>query len=126
MRSRQWSLEKGEVWRYREPGAYLALIRKARAALAEGRLVRIRWTDEPLDAEGFRREFVRALNRRIDLKVTNRPRGRRHGDDYQRGLIQDCMAARAAARRSGPVRVYQFNTELVRRRCGHLLSARDD
>ena len=45
---------------------------------------------------------------------------RKWSDDYQRALCQDAADVAFAARRG---RVYQFRTDLVRRRLGHLLVA---
>jgi len=69
---------------YQHVGVYL---RFAKAGLA-GAGVKIHWTDDRLTAEQFRREFVRALQRRITCKGKV-PRGRKWDDEYLIHLDQD-------------------------------------
>lgn len=104
---------------------YLALCRQVEAALAEGKRVRLRWTDwEGLDREGWRRAFLKVLDRRINLKAGPLPRWRKLDEAYQVGLRRDQQRLHAWLQQR--VRCYQFETDFARQRFGHLLPKRDD
>lgn len=81
---------------YPEPGKYLAAVRKAFAVTQSGGRVRMHWSCNGLDAEGFREDFRHALHRRINLKAAmlgEQPPedGRKHEPLYQTGLMRDCQ-----------------------------------
>jgi hypothetical protein len=61
-----------------------------------------------------------AINRRAGIPDVA---CRKQESDYQVGLYRDSWRLRDIARR---VRVYQFESQEVRRRCAHLLSSYDD
>lgn len=110
---------------YPAPGAYLRLIRDARAALAAGRLVRLSWNGESLDMESFEAEMQRALNRRINAK--GGVAYSRYNDPSRRGnaieFVRDRMRLGDVARR---ICVYQFESRAVRERFGDRLSSYGD
>lgn len=102
---------------------YLAWVREVRALLAAGTPVMTTWSGCPhRTPESFRAEFVAAVERRINDRAGGLPRGRKWDGDYAAAMRRD--AGRIADRRERRVRIYQFETAEVRRRCAHLLSDR--
>ena len=79
----------------------------------------------PTTAECVLREFERGLHERITARGCTQLRvpARRLSSAFQNALMRDANRLRAIARR---VRVYQFETDIVRRRCAHLLASRAD
>jgi len=111
-------------WRYQHVGAYLAAVRRAHAALAAGKRIRMWWGDwEGVDRAGFRKEFVAALHRRITRKVEPDPRGRKDSQEYRTGMLRDKYRLIDSARR---IRIYEFETDDCRRRFGDRLATRDE
>lgn len=118
-----------EPWRYSSKPDYVrpmvGVYREAFKVLHSGGMVRMeRWTGRTLDLAGFRAEFIRALNRRINAKVCDRPRGRKDCQEYQIALyrdsrrVRDCLARRVIVR--------QFETAEARQRFSHLLTTEND
>mgnify|MGYP001565119092 FL=1 len=114
----------GHMHDYPEPGKYLALCRKAFALTAQGIRVQLAWNSRPLDAAGWKRQFIQDLHFRINRKEGPYDVWRKQDPDYQVKLRrdQDRLHQKIRAR----VRVYQFETDDVRRRYGHLLDRYDD
>lgn len=108
------------VWRYEHVGDMLWAYRHTfeRLKADENARVRMFWSSEPLDLAGYRKEFVKALHRRITRKV-QAVATRKMSSDYETRSRRDKYRLRDISRR---IRVYQFETEEVRRRFGHLLS----
>lgn len=78
--------------RYKDPGDYLALCKRAFAVTSAGGLVRLYWNSDYLDLDGWRREFQGALNRRISGTAPSNHRGqpmRKLDALYQTGLVRD-------------------------------------
>lgn len=78
--------------RYREPKAYLDICKRAFDVTSRGGRVRLFWNGEPLDAQGWRAEFLKALHRRINGPDASNHRGgpkRKLCDLYQTGLVRD-------------------------------------
>ena len=78
--------------RYQFVGDYLAFCRKAFEVTGQGRHIQIHWAGQPLDATGWRAEFMKALNRRITGSKPLNHRGkpcRRLAPDYQVHQSQD-------------------------------------
>ncbi len=105
-------------WQYSYVHEYLALLKAAAQALAQGKKIRLRWNDDAMDAEQWQDERIRALDRRIALKG-GEPTGRKHSQQYQTALFRDCQRVRQALSR---VRVYQFETPEIAARYKHLLA----
>lgn len=108
---------------YRYIGEYLTACRGAFKAASEGRLIRLWWGGNGLNLDQWRREFIGALNRRINSKVSEPPAWRKLDGHYQTCLWRDARRVEKANRR---VRVYQFETAEARSRFSHLLATRDD
>lgn len=100
------------------PGAYAKFLRELRT-LPSHAPVRFSWS-HIVTAEMARREVRLALDRRINERG-GRPEANVEMDI---GLVRD--ARRLADMRLHRVRVYQFESELCRRRFGHLLARHDD
>jgi hypothetical protein len=110
---------------YPEHGrAYLRWVKKILAALDAGQLVRINWSGEPMNREQWRAEFLKVLNKRINLKAGPEPHWRKLDPDYQTRLMRDSRRLQDIAR--WRCRVYQFETEEARSRYGHRLARHDD
>ncbi len=105
-------------WQYTYVHEYLALLKTAAQALAQGKRIRLRWNGDAMDAEQWQRERIRALDRRIALKG-GEPAGRKYSQQYQVALFRDCQRVRQALSR---VRVYQFETPEIAARYKHLLA----
>ncbi len=105
-------------WQYAYIHEYLALLKAAARALAQGKRIQLRWNGDAMDAEEWQRERIRALDRRIALKG-GEPSGRKHSQQYQTALLRDCQRVRQALAR---VRVYQFETPEITARYKHLLA----
>lgn len=79
---------------YPEPGKYLAFARRCFDITEAGGSVRIFWNGEHLDYAGWRQEFRKALQARINLKARMLGElppetGRKHDPNYQAGLMRD-------------------------------------
>lgn len=110
-----------EPWRYRDPATYLNLVRCDRQALAEGKRVRLHWTDhDGMDATQFRAEFLAALDKRISLKAGPSPSWRKLDSLYQTELSRDWQAIEEKIRRR--VRLTYLGTPELRRRFAHLIT----
>lgn len=125
-------------WRYERVAEYLEWYRACTAALRAGRRVVISRFGDALDEAAFRRNFLRELDYRINMKAglchdgrpvvyrldrrrgTRRLQGRRWEDLYQTDLMRDQQDLHAILRIRLIVR--QFRTDIVRRRFSHLLS----
>jgi hypothetical protein len=86
--------------------------------------VRLEWGGREYDAEGWRRQFRKALDRRINLKAGPEPPWRKLDPDYQRQLERDCRAIRDNRQRR--IALHQIATPELKRRFGHLISRWDD
>ena len=107
---------------YKYVKEYLEILRKANEAFNNNIKVKLFWNDEPMDREGFRKEFLMALDRRINLKG-NVPITKKWDDTYQTHLLRDKRRLEDIGKR---ISVYQFETEIVRKRFSHLLSSYND
>ena len=107
---------------YPKHSEYLASCRKAFEITASGGTVKLFWDSSPLDAAGWKREFLRALHRRINAKEGPYDIWRKQMPDYQLCMARDRARLREIRRR---VRVYEFETPEMRKRFGHLLSGYD-
>lgn len=113
------------AWQYQHVHVMLAAYKRAFAALKAGGRVSMRRGEDPLDLTGFRQEFRRALDRRINLKASDgQPRGRRDCYAYDIAAWRDSRRIREILTR--PIRHYQFETAEARARFGHLLARYDD
>lgn len=110
--------------RYKYVHAYLSMCRQAFLHTACGGTVKLRWNSPALDAAGWKREFLSALDNRINDKGGIDQSGRRWDGDYQRALLQDSIDLQKNLRER--VRVYQWQTDIFRKRFPHLLSRYDD
>lgn len=113
-----------ERWQYRYAGEMLRFYRWAKAITAAGGRVRLSWAGSEYDAEGWRHQFLLALDRRITLKAGPLPSWRKLSDLYQTELRRDSQRIRD--NRQQRVALHQINTPELRRRFGHLISSRDD
>ncbi len=111
-------------WHYRNAGDYLTIIRRIRAALDAGRLVQLYWSGPQLDSAGWQREFHKALDERINLKVGQPLRWRKLAHTYQIELFRDQRKLREITLQR--IRHYQFATDEVHKRYGHRLARYDD
>jgi len=96
------------LWEYDHVHEYLEWCKKAFTGLKAdpNAYVKTNWAGPRLDFEGLRREFVKALNKRINLK-SGLVETRKWDSDYQRHLYRDQRIINDAARRcrhggSGP------------------------
>ncbi len=109
---------------YQHVGAYLALCRRALAFTNAGGRVRLFWNSDYLDLDGWRREFCRALHRRINAKAGGLPNGRRWQEPFQTELVRDCQWLREISASGWRLRaIPRFSTDIVQRRFGHLIHA---
>lgn len=111
-------------WTYRDAGLMLRFYRWAFAETTAGRRVQMSWCGRSLDADGWRREFRRALDHRINLKTGPYPSWRKLDDNYQRNLERDARAIRDRAQRRAAL--HQLSTPELRRRFEHLISPWND
>ena len=109
------------MWCYKNTKEIMSFYRSCFAALDRGQLVRIYWCNEPLDREGFKREFIKALHARINHKTPN-IRPRKADSDYQISLMRDKYRLQDIHKR---IRVYQFETKQITKKFGHLLADRN-
>ena len=112
------------AWKYRHVHDYLTWYRKARAHTEGGGTMQTNWAGPTLDADGFREEFRKALDNRINLKVGPYPTGRKYDSDYQAACWQDSNDLRAHLQRR--VRIYQWRTAECRARFSGLLARYDE
>ena len=99
---------------------YLAMCRRAEEAFRRGARVRFGY-GASMDRVEFWRAFRRALHRRITGPL---PAWRKLDPQYQIALRRDADRVRDRVERR--VRVYQFETQEITRRFGHLLARYDD
>ncbi len=111
-------------WHYRNAGDYLAIVRRIRAALDAGTLVQLSWSGPQLNQEGWQREFHKALDERINLKVGQPLHWRKLAHTYQIELFRDQRKLREIMLQR--IRHYQFATDEVHKRYGHRLAPYDD
>lgn len=114
-----------QPWRYADgdTAAYLRWVRCCREAFETQDRVVTRRAGHALTKAEWTAEFRRALDRRINLKVGPEPLWRNLDPDYQMRLYRDRGWLEEIGRGR---RVYQFDTELMRQRFGHLLASRSD
>lgn len=117
-------LNTAPAWKYDHVGDYLTVIKKGLARCKGGDRVRMDWAGEPLDLGGFRQEFIKALHRRISLKVEQPPKMRKLNQNHQAALRRDQGRIRDIVRIR--LRVYQFETKEAKARYSHLLASHDD
>lgn len=115
-------------WTYRHVSAMLAFYRWAFAETAGGREIALsragQYEGRGYDAEGWRREFRRALDERINLKAAPPPPWRKLDGLYQTELRRDCQRIRDNRQRR--IALHQITTPELRRRFGHLIMAWED
>lgn len=111
-------------WQYAHVSKMLRFYRWAFAETTAGRTIQIDWAGQPLDAAGWRREFQRALDRRINLKAGPPPPWRKLDDLYQTNLERDCRAIRD--NRQQRIALHWLGTPELRERFGHLIEEYDD
>ncbi len=108
---------------YQHVGDYLAMCRRALAFTNAGGRVRLFWNSDYLDLAGWRREFRRALHRRINAKAGGLPIGRRWCEPFQTELIRDCRWLREMSASGWRLRaIPRFGTDIVQRQFGHRLN----
>lgn len=111
-------------WTYQHAGPMVEAYRKAFAHLrSPGATIKMNWAATPIDMNGFRREFVEALHRRINLKQAPTPKWRKLSERSQVAMRRDKHRLEDMHRR---IRVYQFETDECRRRFGDRLARYDD
>lgn len=106
-------------WNYREPGKYLQPIRKGFEHCKAGGRVSIRWSDGGMSLAEYRRDFVRAMHRRINGKTGQLPGWRKLEPEYQTSLVRDSRAIRDRLTRR--IRMQRLETPEARQRFGHLI-----
>lgn len=109
---------------YPDPAGYVALWRKVKALPDHAYVPEADRFGLPAQAKLLKNNFTRALHSRINLRGKINMGGRRYSRDYEGALFQDRMDLRDKLQRR--VRVYQFRTDIVRRRFGHLLDDRNE
>ena len=116
---------KQQPWRYADgnTAAYLRWVRSCREAFHTQDRVLTQRAGRVQTKDEWTSDFRRALDRRINLKVGPEPLWRNLDPDYQMRLYRDRGWLEEIGRNR---RVYQFDTELMRRRFGHLLARRGD
>lgn len=102
------------------PGAYAAAWRAVAALPPDARVKEPGWAGGVISAAEMRRKMRVALDRRINI------RGGMEADNepIPIELVRDANRVDDIVLRR--VRVYQFESELVRSKFGHLLASRDD
>jgi hypothetical protein len=122
-----------KLWDYKHVDGYLRWAKAAFAFAKAGGRVRLHRWDEPIGLDEFRREFRRALNKRINLKGGrdlrsvlnhNGRRARKFDQDYETSFYRDQRRVRDIILTR--LRVYQFETREVRARFGHLLASHEE
>ena len=128
---------------YRYVGTYLAFVREANRITAEGATFKISWCGPRLDATAWRREFIAALNGRINSKGGLVKRGKKDCSDFICAAWRDQRAIRemtigipcAGSKGTGcslksphrhKIRHYQLQTNAARKRFKHLLASYED
>lgn len=106
------------MWKYKYVKEYMELNRRAKQAFADGMTIKLSWHGDSLDAEGYKKEFIKALNERINLKVGT-IKTKKWDNDYQVRLKRDQRRLEDIKNR---IRVYQFETCIVSGKFGHLLT----
>ena len=107
------------------PGWYLKNCREAFRITREGGMFLFgKWPQRRMNAETWRREFLGALDRRINAKGGLWDIGRKKDPDYQTDLRRDADDLRRHLR--DRVRIYQFRTPDFRRRFAHHLASYDE
>jgi hypothetical protein len=107
-------------WQYRYVSEILAFYRRAREITEAGGTIRLSWAGRDYDAEGWRRQFRVALDRRINLKAGPEPQWRKLGDLYQTELRRDADNIRR--HHTQRLAIQQIMTPELRRRFGHLIT----
>ena len=111
-------------WTYQHVGTMLRFYRWAFAETAAGRTIALsragQYEGRGFDAEGWRRQFRRALDRRINLKAGPVPAWRKLGEIYQTELRRDADNIRR--HHTHRLAIHQIMTPELRRRFGHLIS----
>lgn len=111
------------VQKYPHPGAYVTLWRRVKALPASDAYIveadRRGWGDS---ANTLKRRFRDAVHNRINVRGKVDMSGRKWDEDYQTNLFRDQHALHDKLQKR--VMVYQFLTDTVRNRFGHLLTDR--
>ena len=102
------------------PGAYASAWRAVCALPADARVKEPGWAGGVIGAAEMRAKMRVALDRRINIRGGNEA----DNEPIDVGLLRDAHRLDDIIRRR--VRVYQFESELVRAKFGHLLACRDD
>lgn len=110
---------------YPDPAKYVALWRKVAALSPSGAYI-LEADRRGLghDAVTLKRNFLKALHNRINVRGKVNMQGRRYDDDYQRDLARDQYALRAKLQMRVIVR--QWQTDIMRKRFSHLLTRPED
>lgn len=115
------------VWKYSYVGPMVRAYKRAFAHLKADpkATIKMDWKCNGLDLPAFRRNFIKALDRRINLKVEggDKPRGRKDDPDYFWRLMRDARAVRANL--TSRLIVRSFETDEARKRFSHLLWTED-
>lgn len=106
-------------WEYKHVKEYLILVKRVKKAFDDGYEVKLTWHEDAVDVISWRKEFVKALDARIKLKGNISLSGKKFESMYQTGLVRD--KRRLEDIRNG-VRVYQFESGIVKKRFGNLLA----
>lgn len=69
-------------------------------------------------------KFIAAMNRRINSRGNLCQSGRRMSDEYQNALRGDVQDLREKLTQR--IRIYQFRTDIMRKRFGHILDSYSD
>lgn len=110
------------LWRYRHVREMSSAYKRAFSLLKESDSNRIRMNrmSEGLGLAGFRREFMQALNRRINLKVAHEPDFRKCFPEWQQSAYRDSRRIRDHL--AHRIAVHSLETEEARRRFGYIVS----
>lgn len=112
------------VWQYRHVHEYLNWYKQSMAFLAENPNGRVLvGHDYSVGKDQFRRDFMKALNHRINLKSAPYPNWRNWDEDQYWRFWRDQKAIKDKYEQR--VAIYQFETRAARKRLSHLLSERE-
>lgn len=114
-----------KLWEYQHVSDYLRFIKKAQAffqANPDGQ-IKIFWSSRELDQEGFKKEFRKALDIRINLKGGMAQGSRKYSDQYQVSLMRDARSIREWSSRR--VICYYLGTKELKKKYAHILIRED-
>lgn len=111
--------------RYPDPGQYASLWAHVRQLADDSRVPDfVDASRGTVTGRELKAKFRRALHNRINTRGSLCMAGRRYDGLYQADLYRDQRALHDKLQKR--VRVYQFLTDIVRRRFGYLLDSREE